>query len=130
LATDASLLTGSPVQSVCFQCGSAKPSALATCPACAKAPQALEERAKSFVLTRNFYDGEREFGRSDAELQALAGQLRRGEAVAYDARELAAVSASLLQAEATTPREMIFAFLRWTWPLALAALAILWYRQS
>jgi hypothetical protein len=129
LATDASLVGGSPVQSVCFRCGSAKPSALAACPACSKAPIAREERAKSFVLTRTFYDGTREFGRNDAELEALAGQLRRGEAVAYDAGELAAVSESLLQAEATTPRERIFAFLKWTWPVAVAALAWLWYRS-
>jgi hypothetical protein len=118
-----------PVQAVCFQCGSAKPSALAACPACSKAPRSLEDRAKSFVLTRTFYDGEREFGRGDAELESLASLIRRGDAVTYDPGELAAVSASLQQAEATTPREMIFAFARWTWPLALAALAWLWYRR-
>jgi hypothetical protein len=129
LAIDAILVAGSPVQSVCFQCGSAKPSALATCPGCSKAPFALEDRAKSFVLTRTFYDGTREFGRNDAELETLAAQIRRGEAVAYDAGELAAVCDSLLQAEATTPREMIFSFLKWTWPVAIAALAWLCYRS-
>jgi hypothetical protein len=130
VAIDANPVAGTPIQAICFRCGSAKASALAGCPACAQAPRALDERARSFVLTRTFYDGTREFGRSDAELEALAGQIRRGEAVAYDAGELAAVSTSLLQAEATTPRERIFAFARWTWPLALAALAWLWYRNS
>jgi len=120
----------SNVQAVCFRCGHAKGSALATCPACTTAPKTLEERAKSYLLTRTFYDGQRDYGKDDAELDRLATRLQQGGDIDYDASELAAMTASLSAADATTPREMILGTAKWLVPVVALLAIVLFVARS
>ena len=65
-----------------------------------------------------------------AELDRLATRLQQGGDIDYDASELAAMTASLSAADATTPREMILGTAKWLVPVVALLAIVLFVARS
>lgn len=98
-------------RAVCLGCGGPKWGALTSCPACERRPESPEEEARAVLASDEHL--------TEAELDALAADVRAGRPVSVDPEALARLTAE----HAAVPHAPVwFALLVGAGPLALLAL--------
>ncbi len=114
---------------VCVACGALKKAALAACPACGFEPKSEYEAARSLILSKRFHAGDMEIGRTAAELQSIADEIRAGRPYRFDPQEQHRVVEQYRNLAGAETKRPTLAFLKWLVPLTLILgllIALLW----
>jgi len=112
---------------LCIRCGTFKKSFVAACPGCDFLPTDDVDIAKSRILDFPYYftigpnHDILETGRTVAELQVIAKQIKSGTTYAFQDQEVAGVLAVMQEIKQTTPLEIWLTLARWLGPPVLLA---------
>lgn len=115
---------------LCIRCGTFKRNYAAVCPGCGFLPTADEDIAKSRILDFPYFFSKGpngdvfETGRTVAELQVIAKQIKGGTIYAFQDKEVADVLEVLQQINQTTPQQLWLDGARWIAPPFLLAVAV------
>lgn len=97
----------------------------ARCATCGRIPVSDEEKARSLVLSTDYYLPETDYlGKSDEELRAIAEAIRNGNRFQFDDAELKRLLDYAKLLEAMTPRQLAWEGFVWYAPALAVFIAL------